>query len=808
MTITAKEFLADRGIENETADFVLASCKIDQNAQVTPELQAQILKTQQELAAGQPQKAKRRRTFGKKPAASASTASDGPAIEVRGVSSLTINLTQPVSDAPVSVTRPQPQTMPAATSKHADDKVVEPVAEVAPTSAAPLPSSSSLREKEVAADTTSRNPTSDFTKPAKRQAPARGKGPSPTRRPTRAITRAQPSRDIGQNRRGGRNRPGLTSEREYRHARKGKHINRDPVPVGEVEVPEAISVALLAQRMNMKATSVIRALFQLGEVVTPSEVIDQDTASLVVAELGGTPIIIKSRSIDERVSDLVQQSGDSTTRPPVIAVMGHVDHGKTSLLDYIRKARVASKEAGGITQRIGAYLYKGKNGDFCFIDTPGHAAFSQMRAHGAKATDVAVLVVAADDGVKPQTEEAATHAKEAGVPIVVALTKCDLQDINLEPIKAGLAGIGLQSEDWGGNVQCVPVSSVTGEGIDALLAAVSLEAELLDLKAQTKGAAQGTVLESRTEKGLGNVVSILVMKGTLRVGDAVLAGEAHGKIKRMMDDTGKILKTAGPVTPIEVMGISNNCEPGMPFAAVPDINKAREFADEFSAELTAKRMASSRSRVSSESLFDGLNKEHRVVSLIIRGDRQGVVDAITTSVSALGTDDVDVKIVSSGTGAITQSDVTMAKMTNSRIIGFDVRADTQARKMAQTEEVPLDYYSIIYELQDDVATRVEGLKEVEIKERIIGLADVREVFNSPQLGSIAGCLVIDGVVRKDKRIRVLRQSRVVFEGTLESLRRFKDSVEEVRMGTECGIGVAKYDVAAGDQIEVYDRIDA
>jgi translation initiation factor IF-2 len=566
-------------------------------------------------------------------------------------------------------------------------------------------------------------------------------------------------------------------------------------------------VAELAQRMAVKATEVIKVMMNMGVMATINQPIDQDTAVLVVEELGHTPIVVKESAIDEQLQMLDGQY-ELTPRPPVVTVMGHVDHGKTSLLDYIRRTKVAAGEAGGITQHIGAYHVETPKGVVTFLDTPGHAAFTAMRARGAQVTDIVVLVVAADDGVMPQTVEAIQHAKAAEVPIVVAITKIDKPEADPDRIKNDLAKHGVLPEDWGGDTLFVNVSARTGQGIDDLLDTILLQADVLELKSTREGPAAGVVIESSMEKGRGAVATVLVKRGTLKPGDPIIAGQEFGRVRAMFDEKGQQVTEAGPSLPVVVLGLSGAPNAGDELLVVESERKAREVALYRQGKFRDTKLA----RQAPQKLEDMLSQmgDGKAVSvqLIIKADVQGSVEALRDALVGLSTDEVTVKVVASGIGGITESDVTLAQASNARIIGFNVRADSAARNMIKETGVDVRYYSIIYEAIDDVKQIVSGMLAPEVKEQIVGLAEVREVFRSSKFGTVAGCIVVDGYVRRNNPIRVLRNNVVIFEGALESLRRFKDDVNEVRAGTECGIGVKNYnDVRVGDQIECYSRVE-
>jgi len=591
-------------------------------------------------------------------------------------------------------------------------------------------------------------------------------------------------------------------------AAEGRHGFEMPTApvVREVGIGETVTVAELAQRMAVKATEVIKVLMNMGVMATINQPIDQDTAVLVVEEMGHTPKLLKENQIEEGLQG-AQAEAQVEPRPPVVTVMGHVDHGKTSLLDYIRRTKVAAGEAGGITQHIGAYHVETPRGVITFLDTPGHAAFTAMRARGAKATDVVVLVVAADDGVMPQTIEAIEHARAAGVPIVVAINKIDKNDADLDRIRTELSKQQVISEEWGGENIFVPVSARTGQGIDQLLEAISLQAEVLELRAPHTGLASGVVIESSIEKGRGAVATVLVKRGTLRLGDPIIAGSEFGRVRAMFDENGKTVNEAPPSMPVVVLGLSAAPNAGDEMLAVESERKAREVALYRQGKFRDVKLARQSPRA--EDVFSQLGEAKvGVVAVLIKADVQGSAEALREALSKLSTEEVQVKVIASGLGGITVSDVQLAAASRAFIIGFNVRADAGAREAVKENAVEVRYYSIIYEAIDDVKQMMSGMLQPEIKEQIVGIAQVREVFRSSKFGVVAGCLVTEGFVRRNNPIRVLRDNVVIFEGALESLRRFKDDVNEVRAGTECGIGVRNYqDVRVGDQIECFARVE-
>ena len=573
----------------------------------------------------------------------------------------------------------------------------------------------------------------------------------------------------------------------------------------EVEVGEVITVGQLASGMAVKAGEVIKALMGLGVMATINQAIDQDTATLVVEEMGHRIKFVSEDVLEEQLEASLVIEGETTSRAPVVTVMGHVDHGKTSLLDHIRNARVTSGEAGGITQHIGAYSVDTPNGEITFIDTPGHAAFTSMRARGAKVTDIVILVVAADDGVMPQTEEAIQHAKAAEVPVIVAINKMDLEGADPDRVTNELASKDLVPEAWGGDVQFKQVSAMTGEGMDELLEAISLQAELLELTAINEAPAQGVVVESRLDRGRGPVATVLVQNGQLKQGDIVIAGEFYGRVRAMLDDTGANAKEAGPSQPIELLGLNGTPGAGDDFAVAADERSARELA-EFRRDKMQERIQATQQAAKLDNMFANMIEgEKRILKLVVKTDVRGSLEAIVQAMSEVGNDEVAVQVLGSGVGGISESDATMAATYGATVFGFNVRADKTAKTLLEREGVELRYYSVIYELIDDVKAALTGMLSPEIREEIVGTAEVRDVFRSPRFGQIAGCMVIEGTVHRNKPIRVLRDNVVIYEGELESLRRFKDDVADVRNGTECGIGVRNYnDVRAGDLIEVFD----
>lgn len=577
----------------------------------------------------------------------------------------------------------------------------------------------------------------------------------------------------------------------------------------DVVIGETITVAELANKMATKATEIIKAMMKMGEMVTINQVLDQETAQLVAEELGHKVILRNENELEEEVLGDRDVNAEKVTRAPVVTIMGHVDHGKTSLLDYIRKAKVAAGEAGGITQHIGAYHVEMDDGKMItFLDTPGHAAFTSMRARGAKATDIVVLVVAADDGVMPQTIEAIQHAKAAGAPLVVAVNKIDKPEANPDRVEQELLQHEVISEKFGGDVQFVPVSAKKGTGVDDLLDAILLQSEVLELTAVKDGMASGVVIESYLDKGRGPVATILVQSGTLRKGDIVLCGFEYGRVRAMRDENGKEIDEAGPSIPVEVLGLSGVPAAGDEATVVRDEKKAREVALHRQGKFREVKLARQQ-KAKLENMFSNMTEgDVAELNVIVKADVQGSVEAIIQSLQDLSTDEVKVKVVGSGVGGISETDATLAAASNAIMVGFNVRADASARRIIEAENIDLRYYSIIYELLNDVKAAMSGMLQPEFKQEIIGLAEVRDVFKHPKFGAIAGCMVTEGVVKRNNPIRVLRDNVVIFEGELESLRRFKDDVSEVRNGMECGIGVKNYnDVKVGDQIEVFEVVE-
>ncbi|WP_273150584.1 translation initiation factor IF-2 [Methylophaga thiooxydans] len=578
--------------------------------------------------------------------------------------------------------------------------------------------------------------------------------------------------------------------------------------VHEVSVPETIGVSDLAQRMSVKAGEVIKALMGLGTMATINQVLDQDTAVIVVEEMGHVAKPIQENEVEQALKVSDEELGELKTRAPVVTVMGHVDHGKTSLLDYIRTTKVTSGEAGGITQHIGAYKVQTSRGEIAFLDTPGHAAFTEMRSRGAKVTDIVILVVAADDGVMPQTIEAIQHAKAAESIVIVAVNKMDKPEANPDRVKQELANHEVIPEDWGGDVQFVPVSALTGEGVEDLLDAISLQAEVMELTAPEQGPAHGTVIEARLDKGRGTVVTVLVQQGTLNKGDIVVVGQEYGRVRAMFNEKGEQLDTAGPSTPVELLGLSGTPAAGDELQAAPDDKTAREIANFRQTKSRELKMAQQQAAKLDE-MFNKMEEgDVKTLNVVIKGDVHGSVEAVSQGLQKLSTAQVKVRVVGSGVGGINETDAQLAAASQAILIGFNVRADNAARKVIAEKGLDVQYFSIIYDLLDVVTKAMTGMLEPVFRDEIIGLARVDDVFSSPKFGDIAGCLVVEGVVKRSNPIRVLRDNVVIYEGELESLRRFKDDVNEVNSGTECGIGVKNYkDVKPGDQIEVFERVE-
>ena len=622
---------------------------------------------------------------------------------------------------------------------------------------------------------------------------------------TGPTSRQKPNIDIGTQlsnaaKEYSRKEKGFDSEGAHQFSKPAEFIKKD------IEIPETIFVGELAKLMSLKGGEVVKSLMSLGVMATINDSIDQETAILVTEEIGHNAIPLTTESVEEQIIGNINYTDEPVSRHPVVTVMGHVDHGKTSLLDFIRKSKVADGEAGGITQHIGAYQVKAKDSLITFIDTPGHAAFSAMRARGANTTDIVILVVAANDSVMPQTEEAINHAKAAGVSIVVAVNKIDLADADVDKVKGDLASKDLVPEDWGGSTQVIPVSAHTGEGVDNLLDSLILESEMLELKAHVKGPAQGVCIESELDKFRGAVATLLIQNGTLSQGDIIVCGTAFGKVKNISDAETQKLKSAGPSDAVEVLGLNSVPNAGDPFQVVQSEKEAKEIIEYRETKLKNKKVLKHKDEALGN-LFDSRGGgQKKALHIVLKSDVAGTSEAISSALQDVGNEEAYIKVVAAGVGGISESDVNLALATESIIFGFNVRADNAAKKLIEENEMVLDYHSIIYELIDDAKQRLSGLLDPVIKEEIVGNAQVLEVFNSPKFGQVAGCQVIEGSVLRNKPVRVLRDNVVIHQGELDSLRRFKDDVSEVKSGTECGIGIKNYkDIKAGDVIEVFDR---
>ena len=577
--------------------------------------------------------------------------------------------------------------------------------------------------------------------------------------------------------------------------------------IRDVSIGETITVSDLAQQMSVKGAEVVKFMFKMGTPVTINQVLDQETAQLVAEELGHKVTLVSDTALEDSLAESLKFEGETFARAPVVTVMGHVDHGKTSLLDYIRRAKVAAGEAGGITQHIGAYHVETDRGMVTFLDTPGHAAFTAMRARGAKATDIVILVVAADDGVMPQTREAVQHAKAAGVPLVVAVNKIDKPGADLDRIRNELSVEGVTSEDWGGDTPFVKVSAKMGTGVDELLEAVLLQAEILELKATPSAPGRGVVVESRLDKGRGPVATVLVQDGTLRQGDMVLCGSNYGRVRAMLDENGKPVKEAGPSIPVEILGLDGTPDAGDELSVVADEKKAREVALFRQGKFREVKLARAHAG-KLENIFENMGQEEKkTLNIVLKADVRGSLEALQGSLGGLGNDEVQVRVIGGGVGGITESDANLALASNAVLFGFNVRADAGARKIVEQEGLDMRYYNVIYDIIEDVKKALTGMLGSDVRENILGIAEVRDVFRSPKFGAIAGCMVVEGTVHRNRPIRVLREDVVIFEGELESLRRFKDDASEVRAGMECGIGVKSYnDVKVGDKIEVFEKV--
>jgi len=680
--------------------------------------------------------------------------------------------------------------------------VAEPVRESAPVvAAAPAPADARKRDEQrrpdkPRADDNNRRGSGDGErKNAPHRASVKEKAPAPRVAPRTTDEESDSFR------RGGRGKAKLKKRNAH-----GFQSPTGPV-VREVKIGETITVGDLAQQMSVKAAEIIKFMFKLGTPATINQVLDQETAQLVAEELGHKVTLVSDTALEDSLAESLKFEGEAVSRAPVVTVMGHVDHGKTSLLDYIRRAKVAAGEAGGITQHIGAYHVETDRGMVTFLDTPGHAAFTAMRARGAKATDIVILVVAADDGVMPQTIEAVQHAVAAGVPLVVAVNKIDKPGADLDRIRSELSVHGVTSEEWGGDTPFVPVSAKMGTGVDELLEAVLLQAEVLELTATPSAPGRGVVVESRLDKGRGPVATVLVQDGTLRQGDMVLVGSNYGRVRAMLDENGKPIKEAGPAIPVEILGLDGTPDAGDEMSVVADEKKAREVALFRQGKFREVKLARAHAG-KLENIFENMGQEEKkTLNIVLKSDVRGSLEALNGALNGLGNDEVQVRVVGGGVGGITESDANLALASNAVLFGFNVRADAGARKIVEQEGLDMRYYNVIYDIIEDVKKALTGMLGSDVRENILGIAEVRDVFRSPKFGAIAGCMVIEGVVHRNRPIRVLREDIVIFEGELESLRRFKDDASEVRAGMECGIGVKSYnDVKVGDKIEVFEKV--
>lgn len=682
--------------------------------------------------------------------------------------------------------------------------VAEPVRESAPVvAAAPAAPAADTRKRDEqrrpdkprADDNNRRGGGDGERKNAPHRASVKEKAPAP-----RVAPRTTDEESDGF-RRGGRGKAKLKKRNAH-----GFQSPTGPV-VREVKIGETITVGDLAQQMSVKAAEIIKFMFKLGTPATINQVLDQETAQLVAEELGHKVTLVSDTALEDSLAESLKFEGEAVARAPVVTVMGHVDHGKTSLLDYIRRAKVAAGEAGGITQHIGAYHVETDRGMVTFLDTPGHAAFTAMRARGAKATDIVILVVAADDGVMPQTIEAVQHAQAAGVPLVVAVNKIDKPGADLDRIRSELSVHGVTSEEWGGDTPFVPVSAKMGTGVDELLEAVLLQAEVLELTATPSAPGRGVVVESRLDKGRGPVATVLVQDGTLRQGDMVLVGSNYGRVRAMLDENGKAIKEAGPAIPVEILGLDGTPDAGDEMSVVADEKKAREVALFRQGKFREVKLARAHAG-KLENIFENMGQEEKkTLNIVLKSDVRGSLEALNGALNGLGNDEVQVRVVGGGVGGITESDANLALASNAVLFGFNVRADAGARKIVEQEGLDMRYYNVIYDIIEDVKKALTGMLGSDVRENILGVAEVRDVFRSPKFGAIAGCMVIEGTVHRNRPIRVLREDIVIFEGELESLRRFKDDASEVRAGMECGIGVKSYnDVKVGDKIEVFEKV--
>ncbi|KMM82765.1 bacterial translation initiation factor 2 (bIF-2) [Pseudomonas taetrolens] len=693
--------------------------------------------------------------------------------------------------------RRQPASTPSAAPAVAAPAPVQAAPAAAPAPAADARKRDEQRrpDKPRADDSNRRGSGDGDRKNAPHRASVKEKAPTPRVAPRTSDEESDSFR------RGGRGKGKLKKRNAH-----GFQSPTGPV-VRDVQIGETITVGDLAAQMSVKAAEVIKFMFKLGTPATINQVLDQETAQLVAEELGHKVTLVSDNALEDSLAESLKFEGESFSRAPVVTVMGHVDHGKTSLLDYIRRAKVAAGEAGGITQHIGAYHVETERGMVTFLDTPGHAAFTAMRARGAKATDIVILVVAADDGVMPQTVEAVQHAKAAGVPLVVAVNKIDKPGADLDRIRSELSVHGVTSEEWGGDTPFVSVSAKMGTGVDELLEAVLLQAEVLELKATPSAPGRGVVVESRLDKGRGPVATVLVQDGTLRQGDMVLVGSNYGRIRAMLDENGKPIKEAGPSIPVEILGLDGTPDAGDEMSVMTDEKKAREVALFRQGKFREVKLARAHAG-KLENIFENMGQEEKkTLNIVLKSDVRGSLEALQGALSGLGNDEVQVRVVGGGVGGITESDANLALASNAVLFGFNVRADAGARKIVEQEGLDMRYYNVIYDIIEDVKKALTGMLGSDVRENILGIAEVRDVFRSPKFGAVAGCMVLEGVVHRNRPIRVLREDIVIYEGELESLRRFKDDMSEVRAGMECGIGVKSYnDVKVGDKIEVFEKV--
>ncbi|MET1081409.1 MAG: translation initiation factor IF-2 [Pseudomonas sp.] len=696
---------------------------------------------------------------------------------------------QPSADAVASPASAAPAAAPVPTSA--------PVLDSAPVAA---PANAERKKEEPRRPDKPRNDDSD-RRGDRKNVPHRASVKEKEKAPAPRVAPRTTDEESDSHRRGGRGKAKLKKRNQH-----GFQSPTGPV-VRDVAIGETITVGELSQQMSVKAAEVIKFMFKMGTPVTINQVLDQETAQLIAEELGHKVKLVSDNALEDQLAESLKFEGETFARAPVVTVMGHVDHGKTSLLDYIRRAKVAAGEAGGITQHIGAYHVETDRGMVTFLDTPGHAAFTAMRARGAKATDIVILVVAADDGVMPQTVEAVQHAKAAGVPLVVAVNKIDKPGADLDRIRSELSVHGVTSEEWGGDTPFVSVSAKVGTGVDDLLEAVLLQAEILELKATPSAPGRGVVVESRLDKGRGPVATVLVQDGTLRQGDMVLVGSNFGRIRAMLDENGKPVKEAGPSIPVEILGLDGTPDAGDELSVLTDEKKAREVALFRQGKFREVKLARAHAG-KLENIFENMGQEEKkTLNIVLKSDVRGSLEALQGALGGLGNDEVQVRVVGGGVGGITESDANLALASSAVLFGFNVRADAGARKIVEQEGLDMRYYNVIYDIIEDVKKALTGMLGSDVRENILGIAEVRDVFRSPKFGAIAGCMVIEGVVHRNRPIRVLREEVVMFEGEVESLRRFKDDMSEVRAGMECGIGVKSYnDVKVGDKIEVFEKV--